>query len=320
MDKQSRKISIKVNGTEAKYEEKQKEVDEFNWKVVKSETLRNVVPFQQVKTSKVKTFRKKWSNVLIFTIATAIIMGTALGMGMLHLLTGKGAREETTVMTSQQHTAETEPKETSMEGQKEDASKVGNTHAALAPITLFFVQGGLYSSEEKGQAAVQEWKENGRIAALKPNGDKYALVVGITSDEKSAGQLMEQYRNDGIPVLKKNWEITDKALLKNDKELGIFLSKLQSLYSHFIKYVSSIQMGEKGNQAEIAAIEKEWKGLEKEGAAIKRNDVKKLYTYTSVAVQTIKEGKRDKSTVAKLNQVVMDGLLSYEKIVSQKVK
>ncbi len=131
--------------------------------------------------------------------------------------------------------------------------------------------------------------------------------------KKVAGKLMEQYKNDGIPVLKKNWEITDKALLKNDKELGIFLSKLQSLYSHFIKYVSSTQIGEKGNQAEIGAIEKEWKGLEKEGAEIKRNDVKKLYTYTSVAVQTIKEGKQNKSTVAKLNQVVIDGLLSYEK-------
>ncbi|EOV9527786.1 stage II sporulation protein B [Bacillus cytotoxicus] len=320
MDKQSRKISIKVNGTEAKYEEKQKGVDEFDWKVVESQTPQNVVPFQQVKSSKIKTFREKWSNVLVFTIATAIIMGTALGMGMLHLLTGKGAREEHTAMTSQQYTAETKPKETSMEEQKEGASKVENTNAALAPITLFFVQGGLYSSEEKGQAAVKEWKENGRIAALKPNGDKYALVAGIMSDEKAAGKLMEQYKNDGIPVLKKNWEITDKALLKNDKELGIFLSKLQSLYSHFIKYVSSTQIGEKGNQAEIAAIEKEWKGLEKEGAEIKRNDVKKLYTYTSVAVQTIKEGKQNKSTVAKLNQVVIDGLLSYEKIVSQKVK
>ncbi len=35
MDKQSRTISVKVNGTEAKYEEKKK--DEFEWMVVESE-------------------------------------------------------------------------------------------------------------------------------------------------------------------------------------------------------------------------------------------------------------------------------------------
>ena len=45
MDKQSRTISVKVNGTEAKYEEKKK--DEFEWMVVEGERPRNVVPFQK---------------------------------------------------------------------------------------------------------------------------------------------------------------------------------------------------------------------------------------------------------------------------------
>ena len=49
---------------------------------------------------------------------------------------------------------------------------------------IIFVQGGIYSSEEKGQAALEEWKGNGGVAALKPSGDKYALVVGIASDEQ----------------------------------------------------------------------------------------------------------------------------------------
>lgn len=35
-------------------------------------------------------YRKKWSNTLIVIVATAIIIGTAFGMGMLHLLTGQG--------------------------------------------------------------------------------------------------------------------------------------------------------------------------------------------------------------------------------------
>ena len=59
---------------------------------------------------------------------------------------------------------------------------------------IIFVQGGIYSSEEKGQAALEEWKGNGGVAALKPSGDKYALVVGIASDEQGINQLMTQYK------------------------------------------------------------------------------------------------------------------------------
>ncbi len=56
--------------------------------------------------------------------------------------------------------------------------------------------------------------------------------------------------------------------------------------------------------------------MKKEGKSMKREEAKKLYMYTSVAVQTVKDGKMDKESLAKLNQVIIDGLLSYEKIVS----
>ena len=42
MDKQSRTISVKVNGTEAKYEEK----DEFEWMVVESERPKMLFRFK----------------------------------------------------------------------------------------------------------------------------------------------------------------------------------------------------------------------------------------------------------------------------------
>ncbi|EJQ99190.1 hypothetical protein [Bacillus cereus] len=320
MDKQSRTISVKVNGTEAKYEEKKK--DEFDWMVVESERLKNVVPFQKAKLVSKEKKRKKWSNTIIAIVATAIVIGTAFGMGMLHVLKGQGTTGGSEVTASKQMgneeskvggTAEQTP------APKEEKQKA-QVGTSLDPMKLFFVQGGIYSSEEKGQAALEEWKGNGGVATLKPSGDKYALVVGITSDEQGVNQLIDQYKQDGVSVLKKNWDITDTALLKNDKEVGMFLAKVQPLYTHLTKYVSSVQTSGKSNPKDIEAIEKEWKAIEKEGKSMKREDAKKLYTYTSIAVQTIKEGKSDKGSVAKLNQVIIDGLLSYEKMVSQKVK
>ncbi|MFD6508774.1 stage II sporulation protein B [Bacillus sp. NPDC060175] len=319
MDKQSRTISVKVNGTEAKYEEKKK--DEFDWMVAESERPKNVVPFQKAKSVSMEKYRKKWSNTLIAIVATAIVIGTAFGMGMLHL-TGQGTTGGSEVTASKQ-TGNEESKvggtaeQTPAPKEEKQKAQVGTS---LDPMKLFFVQGGIYSSEEKGQAALEEWKGNGGVAALKPSGDKYALVVGITSDEQAVNQLIDQYKQDGVSVLKKNWDITDKALLKNDKEVGMFLAKVQPLYTHLTKYVSSVQTSGKINPKDVEAIEKEWKVIEKEGKSMKREDAKKLYTYTSIAVQTIKEGKNDKESVAKLNQVIIDGLLSYEKMVSQKVK
>ncbi|UYX51261.1 stage II sporulation protein B [Bacillus thuringiensis] len=320
MDKQSRTISVKVNGTEAKYEEKKK--DEFDWMVAESERPKNVVPFQKAKSVSMEKYRKKWSNTLIAIVATAIIIGTAFGMGMLHLLKGQGTTGESEV-TALKQTGNEEPKvggtaeQTVAPKEEKPKAQVGTS---LDPMKLFFVQGGLYSSEEKGQAAIEEWKSNGGVATLKPSGDKYALVVAITSDEQAVNQLIDQYKQDGVSVLKKNWDITDKALLKTDKEVGGFLAKVQPLYTHLVKYVSSVQTSGKSNPKDVEAIQKEWKAIEKEGKSMKREDAKKLYTYTSVAVQTIKEGKSDKESVAKLNQVIIDGLLSYEKMVSQKVK
>ncbi|PHE45618.1 stage II sporulation protein B, partial [Bacillus pseudomycoides] len=101
--------------------------------------------------------------------------------------------------------------------------------------------------------------------------------------------------------LKKNWDITDKALLKDDKEVGTFLTKVRPLYTHLAKYASSVQVGGKSSPKDIEAIEKEWKKVEKEGESMKREEAKKLYMYTSVAVQTVKDGKMDKESLAKLN-------------------
>ena len=320
MDKQSRTISVKVNGTEAKYEEKKK--DEFEWMVVESERPQNVVPFKKEKPSSMAQYRKKWSTTIIAIVATAIIIGTVFGMGIIHLLTGQGTTEEGTVTASKQTGNEEQKVDGTVEQTvppKEEKQKA-QVGAALEPMKLFFVQGGLYSSEEKGQAAIEEWKSNGGVAALKPSGDKYALVVGVASDEQAVNQLIGQYKQDGVSVLKKNWDITDKVLLKNDKEVGGFLAKIQPLYTHFEKYVSGVQTSGKSNQKDIEAITKEWKAIEKEGKSMKQEEAKKLYMYTSVAVQTVKDGKGDKESLVKLNQVIIDGILSYEKIVSQKVK
>ena len=153
----------------------------------------------------VEKYRKKWSNTLIVIVATAIIIGTAFGMGMLHLLTGQGTTGGSEV-TASRPTGNGESKVggTAEQTPKTERRKTKSTSRnVIGSNEIIFVQGGLYSSEEKGQAALEEWKGNGGIGALRPSGDKYAIVVGIASDEQSINQLMTKYKNDGVSVLKR---------------------------------------------------------------------------------------------------------------------
>ena len=139
--------------------------------------------------------RKKWSNTLIAIVATAIVIGTAFGMGMLQLLTGQGATGGSEVTASKQ--MQNEESKVGGTAEQTQAQKMKTKSAdrnIIKSNEILFVQGGMYSSEEKGQAALEEWKGNGGVAALKPSGDKYALVVGIASDEQGINQLMTQYK------------------------------------------------------------------------------------------------------------------------------
>lgn len=312
MDKQSRPISIKVNGTEANYIEKKEEgtkKEEFDWVLPENTVTNNVVSFQKHAAS-MRKGKKGWSNRFIITVSTAIVIGTGFGMGMLHLLTGQETARETTGPAA----TVTEKNET----KKPTNDKPAPT--ALAPLTIYFVQGGVFSSKEKGQASLKELQENGVPGAVMQSGDKHLLVLGMAHDEQTVMQLITQYKQKDISVVKKKWEITDQVLLKQNQEYGAFLEKLQSLYGKLLNQAAVMQSGNKINKTDIEQIENEWKAIKKEEAALKQDDLKKLFTYASVAVQTIQEEKQDMETMAKLQQVLVDSLLSYEKIVSQKNK
>ena len=112
----------------------------------------------------VEKYRKKWSNTLIVIVATAIIIGTAFGMGMLHLLTGQGTTGGSEV-TASRPTGNGESKvggtaEQTPAPKEENKSTSRNV---IGSNEIIFCSRGLYSSEEKGQAALEEWKGNGAL-------------------------------------------------------------------------------------------------------------------------------------------------------------
>ncbi len=77
---------------------------------------------------------------------------------------------------------------------------------------------GFILPKKRDRPLLEEWKGNGGVVALKPSGDKYALIVGIASDEQAINQLMTQYKNDGVSVLKRTGILRIKRCLKMIKK------------------------------------------------------------------------------------------------------
>lgn len=133
--------------------------------VVESERLKNVVPFQKAKSMSVEKYRKKWSNTLIVIVATAIIIGTAFGMGMLHLLTGQGTTGGSEV-TASRPTGNGESKVGGTAEQtlapKEEKQKA-QAGTSLDPMKLFFVQGGFILLKKRDRQLLKNGKAMGAL-------------------------------------------------------------------------------------------------------------------------------------------------------------
>ncbi len=115
-----------------------------------------------------------------------MVIGTAFGMGLLHLLTGQSATGESKVTASKQMKNEElkvcgTAEQTQAPKEEKSKAQVGTS---LDPMEFFFVQEGMCSYEEEGTGVLEECEGSGSAGALKLRRDKDAVFVGVASDEQ----------------------------------------------------------------------------------------------------------------------------------------
>ena len=110
----------------------------------------------------VEKYRKKWSNTLIVIVATAIIIGTAFGMGMLHLLTGQGTTGGSEV-TASRPTGNGESK-VGGTAEQTPAPKEENKSTSrnfIGSNEIIFVQGGFILLKKRDRQLLKNGKAMG---------------------------------------------------------------------------------------------------------------------------------------------------------------
>lgn len=322
MDKRSPKILIKVNGTETNYKEEPKKQDaspqeEFQWMLPSEQILQhNIVPFRAGNESSVKPKKRTGSSKrTILTVGTAVLLGTGFGFGVLHVLDGTKTEKSMPAATSvTPAVTASEEKETKSSEQQMQQS------AVLEGLTVYVIQGNVFSTAERGQAALEDMKEKGMPGALINSDGKTFLLIGIANDEKGAKQLAASYKAKGFPALEKQRALTDKQIPAALKKYEGLISKTEKSLRTLIEQASAVYTSGKISNTQWSELEKGVKELAKEGKSAGKTDVKKLLTYVSLSYDALQEYKetKDEKTFVKLQQLLLDGLLSYETVLKGK--
>ncbi|MBU8850572.1 stage II sporulation protein B [Priestia megaterium] len=336
VDKQERKISIKINGqSKDKKEEQAPEKDEFTWVLPEpsskdSHVEENKVVFiEDVRNEKKKKPRLHRKNVSIKTVnggvikRTAVIVllavgiGSGIGMVGVKMMTGSEqpvSKAQTSEQTKEEKAAQTASTTESVgkaEKKSEQESK-GTSAAAstLEPFSFYIVQAGAFSSKTAANKAMDKWKEEneaGEIFSPKT----YSLVVGAATGEEKAKALSKTYKQQGKDVYVKSYEIKPTSELgKTDQTV---ITTAQPFMANLLD--QSVKAIEGERVADIKSLKKELTKVQKEAS---NENIKTMVSTLQKAAASLSSYEDNKSSKdAWLAQrYVLKALQQYESLVT----
>lgn len=333
VDKQERKISIKINGQSK--EEQVPEKDEFTWVLPEpgstdSHVEENKVVFiEDVRNEKKKKPRLHPKNVSIKTVnggvikRTAVIVllavgiGSGIGMVGVKMMTGSEqpvSKAQTSEQTKEEKTSQTASTTESVgKAEKKSEQESKGTSAAvstLEPFSFYIVQAGAFSSKTAANKAMDKWKEEneaGEIFSPKT----YSLVVGAATGEEKANALSKTYKQQGKDVYVKSYEIKPTSELgKKDQTV---ITTAQPFMANLLD--QSVKAIEGQRVADIKSLKKELTKVQKEAS---NEDIKTMVSTLQKAAASLSSYEDNKSSKdAWLAQrYVLKALQQYESLVT----
>lgn len=333
VDKQERKISIKINGQSK--EEQAPEKDEFTWVLPEpsskdSHVEENKVVFiEDVRNEKKKKPRLHPKNVSIKTVnggvikRTAVIVllavgiGSGIGMVGVKMMTGSEqpvSKAQTSEQTKEEKAAQTASTTESVgkaEKKSEQESK-GTSAAAstLEPFSFYIVQAGAFSSKTAANKAMDKWKEENQAGEIfSPK--TYSLVVGAATGEEKAEALSKTYKQQGKDVYVKSYEIKPTSELgKKDQTV---ITTAQPFMANLLDQSAKAIEGQR--VADIKSLKKELTKVQKEAS---NEDIKTMVSTLQKAAASLSSYEDNKSSKdAWLAQrYVLKALQQYESLVT----
>lgn len=85
-------------------------------------------------------------------------------------------------------------------------------------MTIYMVQVGLYEKSDSVDKMRKSLKENGFTSYTLKNGDKTAVIVGLTQDKEELTTVLEQLKDKSYSYVEKSVTLQDKEVISLMKQ------------------------------------------------------------------------------------------------------
>ncbi len=350
MEQEKHRISVRLNGKEQTFKETEKE--KSHTEIASSEDIfepverrepptkiidigrirkerrkergsfwddgnRDRSPKLPFKRKKKKGSRQKFSLQslpvgLIAAAVSAIIVGISFGVMVLTIFTGDA-------------TSTTESTPVNANGTIDILAGQG-TSSSIPDLSVSIVQGGAFSTHEKGQETVQTIRDAGFAAAITTNSQPYFLFIGLGQDRDAAAQISQLYQQQGQETYIKSFAVlSNDAKVENEQLVSFLQEGVNIFYTALQLSVKGIAAGEL-TEAEITNLvssQQGWSGnLGSVIDTLSAEQEQSMTTFTNSLTESanyLEQYNEEKgvSLLWKVQNSLLQGLLAYDAFIEQ---
>jgi stage II sporulation protein B len=326
------KMTIKINGKEKSFADNgeittklqsaaasEQDKENFDWVLPEpveslSETKKEVSDLSSVKKKAAsftfgshlgkssKLDRSFFLKAPVLALLFAVLCGTSLGYIVLKTI------------TADEQTAATSP--------VQPIIPAGNSTSQAIPtlngeLTVYFVQGGVFSTEDSAKLVQQQVVEKGLPAEIFQVDGQFYLFLGVAGSLEESKQLAVFLKTYGVDVYWKEMAVKPASAEADEKEMKT-ISKLTSIYESLVKSSSGLLVGKTASATnetkakEIEAIKAEAKEAADTNIITTAND---LAASAELLRQYESSGEQAQLLLAQQKLLVF--LQNYQKIGSE---
>ncbi len=247
---------------------------------------------------------------LILAGVSAIIVGVGFGFMVLTAFTGEADGNTASLMP------QSEVIETATNGQAGEIT--------LPDLSVEIVQGGAFSTSEKGNEIVSLIKQRGQAAVLKTDSDPMYMFIGLGLQKDEAGRISQLYQQQGQETYVKPFAVNGSLHSVDSEAVKQYFTQGGAMFNELARFSVA---GLAGQSVALENIEKflghyqEWN---KQGTTIiaelpegAQGHAKQFISSMAKAASEIEgyKGKQQEIRLWGIQQHLLEALLSYEALI-----